>query len=83
MAARWAGLNVSQTGSLLGFSHVTTISRVHREWSQKEKKHPMSCSCMEEIALLMNFYEALVGIQNAQHSTSTLRHNVVSKGGGT
>lgn len=77
MAARWAGLSVSQTGSLLGFSRVTTVSRVHREWSQKEKKYPMSCSWMEENALLMNFYEALVGIQNAQHTTSTLRHNVL------
>lgn len=84
MAARWAGVSVSQTGSLLGLSRITTISRVHREWSQKEKKYPVGCSWMEENALLMNFYEALVGIQNAQHTTSTLRHNaVLSQGGGT
>ncbi len=36
VGAKWAGLSISKTAYLLGFP-CTNISRVYREWSEKEK----------------------------------------------
>ncbi len=36
VGARWADMSISKTADLLRFSQ-TTISRVYREWSEKEK----------------------------------------------
>ncbi len=36
VGAKWAGLSISKTADLLRFSR-TTISRVYREWPEKEK----------------------------------------------
>ncbi len=50
--ARRAGLSISKTADLLGFSH-TTISRV-TENGPKKRKYPVSGSCVNENALLMS-----------------------------
>ena len=52
VCARRAGLSISKTADLLGFSR-TTISRVYRERSNK-RTDPVSGSCVDGDALLMS-----------------------------
>ncbi len=52
VGARRAGLSISQTTDLLGFSH-TTISRF-TENGPKKRKYPVSGSCVDENVLLMS-----------------------------
>ncbi len=52
VGARRAGLSISETADLLGFSH-TTISRV-TENGPKKRKYTVSSSCVNENALLMS-----------------------------
>ncbi len=50
VGARWAGLSISKTADILGFSR-TIISRVYRECSEK---YPVSGSRVEKNASLMS-----------------------------
>ncbi len=50
--ARWAGLSISKTADLLGFSR-TAISRVYREWSQN-RENIQWAAVVDKNALLMS-----------------------------
>ncbi len=52
VGSRRAGLSISKTADLLGFSH-TTISRF-TENGPKKRKYPVIGSCVDENALLMS-----------------------------
>ncbi len=52
VGARRAGLSISKTADLLGFSR-TTISRF-TENGPKKRKYPVNDSCVDENALLMS-----------------------------
>jgi len=44
VSARWAGLSVSQSAQLLGFS-CATISMIYKEWCEKGKTSSMQLFC--------------------------------------
>lgn len=52
VGARRAGLHVSETAALLGFSH-KLLNRVYTEWCGKQKTHPMTASSEGGNTLLM------------------------------
>ncbi len=51
MGARWAGLSISETSDILGFTCKTSLGFTENGW--KKRKHPVNDSSMVVIALLM------------------------------
>ena len=74
VGARRAGLSISETADLVGFSR-TTISRVYREWFEKIQYSLSSCSVGGK-ALLISEYRVW-DIMGKQHK---LRHHSLHQG---
>lgn len=56
IGARWPALSISETAGMLGklgFFSYTIISRYKRK-CLKERKHPVSSSCVDKLVLLMS-----------------------------
>ena len=62
IGARWAGLSMSETADLLGFS-LTSISLGFTENGPKMTKYPVSSSCVDKNAMLMTEESGQTGLR--------------------